>query len=93
MLTEPGGADYPLPDRFKKFRVVAMGLGENWIELTQISPSDMASMKRVTSVMGMAMLGMPVHYAVTDRMEIWPAPTDEWEIARCYDVEEPCHRS
>ena len=85
MLTEIGRADYPLPDHFGKFLTVTLAMGNDWIKLTQISPADMDRLQKSQKGKAMPLCGVPIYYAVTDRMVIYPSPYGEWEIARCWD--------
>jgi hypothetical protein len=84
-----GIAEYPLPDNFAKMRIVCMAMGAYFVELQPISPGQMAAI-RARTPRETPLTGMPMFYAITDRMVIWPAPSEEWEIERCWDA--PCRQ-
>jgi hypothetical protein len=86
MITESGRAEYPLPERFGRFRSCALALNGCWIELRQIMPSEMEELRIAERCQAMPFLGLPVCYAVTYQMELYPTPSAAWEIARCWDT-------
>lgn len=82
METVPGLAVYRLPEGFGRFRMVALRMGENYLELTQILPAEMDATRNMSNE---PLTGVPAYYAVTDRMELWPSPSGVWEIARTWE--------
>jgi hypothetical protein len=85
METQIGRSDYPLPEGLGRFRAVALAMGDMYLDLYPISPGAIRLLRQ-TRPGG----GLPTYYAVTDKMELWPTPSGEWEVARCWEGAHQC---
>lgn len=90
MQTEIGRSEYPLPDGFGRFRQVSLRMGDYYLELCPISPLNMKTLRNKDDNSAMPMFGVPSYYAVTDKMQLWPTPSGEWEVARCWEGAHQC---
>jgi hypothetical protein len=61
-------------------------MGADWLELQPVSPGRIDEAREALSTNMMPLRGVPVYYAVTDRMVMWPAPSGVWEVARSWDA-------
>ena len=76
---------YPLPENFRRMRQVNLYYGGLWYPVRQISPEDMKLLYDKRHHKDDPSLGMPVYFATTNKMYLYPIPADRWEVGLVYD--------